>query len=295
MLEELRTFIAVVNLKNFTKAATQRSISQPSVSIHIKNLEKTFNVRLIQRGIKQKTIAITPAGKILYARAQQLCKLYDYTISEINELQHTISGDLHIGASFTIGEYFLPVILGAFSKLYPNLNLKITIANTTEICQKLASLEIDIALVEGVIPDTFYDKTAFYRDKLVLITAYNDTLSKKEFHTPDWQQRVWITRELGSGSRHQLDDFLQDTGLIPANLILFGSNFAVKEAVKNNLGISFISEHIALLAQQRQEVSIVQPKKTYLREFNYLLPNNIPPTKTIHAFIVNLINSFSKF
>lgn len=295
MLGELKTFIAVVNLKNFTKAAEQLSLSQPSVSQHIKNLEKTFNAILIKRSIKQKNIEITPAGKILYDRAQQICKLYDYTLNEINELQETICGQLHIGASFTIGEYFLPELLGKFSKLYPKLNLQITIENTAKICQKLAALEIDIALIEGTAPADRFAKTTFYKDQLVLITALDNPLGETFFSASNWQKQIWITREIGSGSRQQLDNFLKETKLIPENLIVFGSNFAVKEAVKNNLGVSFISSHIANLAQLQQEVKIVTPHQNYYREFNYLLPQNIPSTATIKAFINNLHESFSDY
>lgn len=295
MLDELKTFITVVNLKNFTKAAEQISLSQPSVSQHIKSLEKTFNAVLIKRGIKQKSIEITPAGKILYDRAQQICKLYDYTLTEINELQEIISGQLHIGASFTIGEYFLPELLGEFSRLYPNLNLKITIENTSNICKKLAALEIDLALVEGAVADAYFDKTVFYLDQLVLITAIDNPLGTKKFKLSDWQHQTWITRELGSGSRQQLDTFLEESNITPNNLILFGSNFAVKEAVKNNLGVSFISKHIASLAKVQKEIHLVFPQQAHFREFSYLLPKNIPPTNTIKAFLANLKHSFVKY
>ena len=75
MFDELKTFIAVVEFKNFTRAGEYLNLSQPSVSTHIKNLENYFNVTLINRSIKQKTIHITESGYKLYEHAKEILNL----------------------------------------------------------------------------------------------------------------------------------------------------------------------------------------------------------------------------
>lgn len=292
MLTELRTFICVVELNNFTRAAEKLALSQPSVSMHIKNLEDEFGTTLIQRGLKKKNIHITPAGEILYSTAKQITKLIENTKADLKSYAHELDGTLHIGASFTIGEYFLPGILGVFSRMYPKLKLQVSIDNTENICRKLENLQIDIGLIEGEPPADIFDAQSFYRDNLVLITARDQALSKAVFVTKNWQNQVWITREVGSASRKQLDDFLLTNKLQVSNLTLFSSNFAIKEAVKNNLGVALLSEYIALDAQKKKEISIVPMHQEYFRNFNYLLPKGIKATRAAQSFIEHLQNTY---
>ena len=85
MLEELKTFIAVVEHKNFTRAGEYLNLSQPSVSTHIKNLESSFDVTLINRSVKQKNICITENGYKLYERAKEIINLLDITYIEVKD------------------------------------------------------------------------------------------------------------------------------------------------------------------------------------------------------------------
>lgn len=104
--DALKTFVTLAEVKNFTKTAELLLMSQPSVSLHIKNLEKEFQTKLFQRS--PKYLKITPSGEILYDRAKQMITIYEQTRQEILDQQHIIKGDLKIAASFTIGEYILP-------------------------------------------------------------------------------------------------------------------------------------------------------------------------------------------
>ncbi|MDU9051820.1 MAG: LysR family transcriptional regulator, partial [Clostridioides difficile] len=94
MFEELKTFVAVVEYKNFTKAGEYLNLSQPSVSKHIKNLENYFKVVLINRSIKQKTIFITESGQILYKRAKEILNLLNITYHDVSQVSDAITGHL---------------------------------------------------------------------------------------------------------------------------------------------------------------------------------------------------------
>lgn len=94
MLEELKTFIAVVEIKNFTKAAEYLSLSQPSVSVHIKNLENYFGEKLIDRSVRQKSIKITEQGYLLYKRAKEVVSIIDAAKLEVKIDTEQVSGDL---------------------------------------------------------------------------------------------------------------------------------------------------------------------------------------------------------
>ncbi|MEG0372272.1 MAG: LysR family transcriptional regulator, partial [Clostridium sp.] len=133
MIEEFKTFIAVVECNSFTRAAERINISQPGVSKHVKNLENFYGIKLIERSIKDKTISITPAGIHLYRRGKGLIKNLDELYIELDEYKNQISGEVRIGASYTIGEYYVPKFLSIVSKKYPKIEFEIIIDNTKNI------------------------------------------------------------------------------------------------------------------------------------------------------------------
>lgn len=285
MIDELKTFITVVEYKNFTKAADAINLSQPSVSLHIKHLESYFGTTLIQRSIKQKTINITQAGYLLYERSKEIIKLLNATKNDILDYGNIIKGKLHIGASFTIGEYILPAFLGKFSKTYPDLELEVTIENTHNICEKVKNFQVDLALVEGTVPSSNFTINNFYTDIMNVTVPYNYSLLNKELSIQDLQNQTWISREVGSGTREYLNHFLDTNNIIPKNIIVFGSNYSIKEAVKNNLGITFISSLVIEDSLENQELSILKTKNIYTRPFSYILPKGSTPTKGTLVFI----------
>ena len=116
MFIELQTFIEVVDAQSFTKAGELLNISQPTVSLHIKRLEEYFAEKFILRSKKQKKLIITPAGERLYHQAKKLQAEWSYTKKYVKNDLSFVAGRLQIGASLTIGEYFLPEFLGIFNK-----------------------------------------------------------------------------------------------------------------------------------------------------------------------------------
>jgi len=293
MIDELKTFIAVVEYKNFTKAAESINLSQPSVSLHIKHLEEYFNSSLIQRSVKQKNIHITQSGYLLYERSKQIIKLLEDTKNELSDYGNSVKGQLHIGASFTIGEYLLPAFLGEFAKTYPDLELEITIENTHNIFEKVKNYQVDLALVEGTVPQSNFTVNQFYTDKMEVVVPYNHYLADKEFSAQDLQNQTWISREIGSGTRQYLNLFLSTNNINAKNIIVFGSNYSVKEAVKNNLGITFISSLIIENSLKNKEISILKTNQEYTRPFSYIMQKGITPSKGAIVFI-DLLKNYIK-
>lgn len=297
MFEELKTFIAVVEYKNFTKAGEHLNLSQPSVSIHIKNLENTFGVTLINRSIKQKTIFITESGYTLYRRAKEIINLLDVTSMEVKSNSNSIKGHLKLGASFTIGEYVLPNFLSYFSRKYPDIDVEVFIENTSSICSHLNDFLLDIGLIEGTASHSNFTQEYFLKDNMVIALPFDSSLSLGSFDLGKLQNQKWIVREEGSGTREFLNMFLSTNEIIPRGIMVFGSNYAVKEAVKNNLGISIISELVAEPAVKNKELSIIKLDKSYTRHFSYILPKNINISNISEIFIEELkifANTFNK-
>ena len=288
MLEELKTFISVVELKNFTKAGEYLNLSQPSVSTHIKNLESYFGVVLINRSIKQKHIFITESGYILYKRAKEILNLVDLTYMDVRDTSNSFKGHIKIGASLTIGEYLLPQFLASFSKKYPDVIVEVFIENTTVICNHLKDLNFDIGLIEGtsIYPD--FNQDYFLKDKMVLATPLEYELNSSNFSFDKLKDQNWIAREEGSGTREFMDMFLNNNKIIPKNIITFGSNYAVKEAVRNSIGITIISDLVTRPAVKNNEISVIDIGESYYRCFSLILPRNITTSNVTQVFIDEL-------
>ncbi len=293
MLEELKTFIAVVEYESFTKAGEMVNLSQPSVSVHIKNLESYFDVKLIDRSVKQKNIVITEQGYLLYRRTKEMLKLLETTKDELKNISNSVKGQVKIGATFTIGEYFLPDFLKEFSKEYPDIEIEVVIENTANICERVRGLKVDLGLIEGISSSFEFYQEYFSEDKMVLMLPYNHQLTKEEFSYNKLQNLRWITREVGSGTRDYLNIFLTTNEIVPKSIMIFGSNNSIKEAVKLGLGITLISNYVAKEGVKNKEVSVIEIDKNNKRHFSYILSKDISISKATEIFLEKL-KSYSK-
>lgn len=288
MFEELKTFISVVELKNFTKAAAALNLSQPSVSTHIKNLENHFGVVLINRSVKQKNIIITESGYKLYARAKEILNLLDITYSDLHNIPDTISGTLKIGASLTIGEYILPKFLSYFLKKYPYIDVEVSIKNTSSICSYVKNLSIDLGLIEGSPTVSNINQHYFFEDSLVLAYPADENLLRNKISTENLQNKNWVVREEGSGTREYLNLFLAQNKITPKSITVLGSNYAVKEAVKDGLGITVISSLVIESEVKNKELNILPLDKSFNRHYSCIAPSNINKTEACSIFIKEL-------
>ncbi|QUW20860.1 LysR family transcriptional regulator [Sporosarcina sp. Marseille-Q4063] len=241
-LEELKTFIAVVDSRNFTKAGSVLNISQPTVSLHIKNLEDELNVALLVRS--NKSFHITEAGRLLYERAKQLLQLASQTKEEIQWQQKEVSGILRIAASYTIGESILPDVLHRLFQKYPDLQFEVSIENTEDVEAAVRELRCDIGCIEGSIEAKELLIQPFMEDKLILVANHTHPLGKTaKLDVKDLQSAHWIMREKGSGTREYTNYILNSIGQIKPPRTIIGSNEGVKKLVLCGLGIAAVSIH----------------------------------------------------
>lgn len=283
--DALRTFVTLAEVKNFTKTAELLLMSQPSVSLHIKNLEKEFQTKLFQRS--PKYLKITPSGEILYDRAKQMITIYEQTRQEILDQQHTIKGDLKIAASFTIGEYILPPLLLNLQNEYPELNLQITIANTEEVVQSTRSHHVDIGLIEGQTNEKELIVTPFLEDELFIVTSNEHPLAQKEEATiADLQDQAWIMRENGSGTREYFNHVVRSNGLKVKSLLTISSNQGIKETLINGLGMSILSGSVVARDVKQNNLSIIKVKnQEFKRTLSYVLSPIMQEKRNVSIFI----------
>ncbi|MGZ9583316.1 LysR substrate-binding domain-containing protein [Paenibacillus marinisediminis] len=289
IVDTLKVFVTVVEQSNFSRAAKVLNLSQPGVSLHIRNLENEFGVTLVHR--TSKYVKMTEAGKILYNCAKEMLTRYDEAKEKIHLLRDEVTGALKIGASYTIGEYILPRLIAEFSQDYPHVDIQTTIANTEDIAQAVRGDELDLGLVEGQVdyPD-IQVKMPFMEDEMVLVAPYNHPLSTIPMVDPDLlQHQVWIMRESGSGTRSYCEQYIQNLELNVKRSFVFSSNQGVKEAVMAGLGIAILSRWVIrreLEAGELSQLNIAGPRAA--RQFYILQSTKHSSTMAMKVFLQKL-------
>ena len=132
-LRHLQSFCRVAELRNFSKAAEDLFLTQPTVSGHILALEKSLGVRLFDRTGREARL--TKAGQVLYQYASKTLQLRRDALNALSEFSQGIRGELCLGASTIPGEYILPKLLGEFKREHPHFAVSLKIADTQEIVQ----------------------------------------------------------------------------------------------------------------------------------------------------------------
>jgi len=284
----MKVFVTVVEQQHFSRAAELLNLSQPGVSQHIRNLEHEFGVQLLYRSPKH--VQITQAGELLYSRAKQILSLYEEAKQEINELQNVVTGTLHVGASYTIGEFILPRVLADFAKQFPFVEIQVTIANTLQIQDGVRSNKLDIGLVEGeVSPSAELQVDAFMEDEMVIVARSDHALCKERLVTLDMlQDQVWIVREPGSGTRAYWERLIQQNALRVKRSYMFSSSHGVKEAVIEGLGIAMLSRFIVqkdlLHHMGYNEIAMLPLSSRYTRQLSIVQSTKAISSKAMDKF-----------
>lgn len=264
----LKVFITVVELKNFTRAAEQLHMTQPAVSQSIKNLEERFGTILIER--KNKEFFVNPAGELVYAIGKEINEKFRTMEVLVKELEHKPSGEVIIGASYTIGEYILPKLLTVLHQTYPKVHVHILIGNTKEIGKKLLNREIDLGFIEGTLIHPDISMMTFMQDNMYVCSKISEEDSN-QVTMEELENAIWLIREEGSGTRDIMLQFLDDNGITPKHIITLGSTQLIKEAVQAGLGISLMSESAITKEIEHQSIHILNKEQfTVSRKFSFI-------------------------
>lgn len=295
VVESLKVYITVVEQRNFSRAAELLHLSQPGVSLHIRKLEKEFDVKLMHRS--PKWVKLTEAGELLYVRAKEMVNLYESAKLDIARLQDDVSGSLQIGASFTIGEYVLPRLFSSFARQYPEVAMEVFIENSSQVVEAIRDNHIDFGLIEEDIEAQDLNVTPFMKDELIIVAAEGYPLhTSVNADLEQLQDQVWILREMGSGTRSSSDRFLAQTGLRVNRSYEFNSSQGVKEAVFSGLGIAMLSRWVVkreLSAGMLKEITI--PDIHIERNFSLVRRIGHIPTRANEVFAERLLKLDSHF
>ena len=240
-IHHLKIFVSVYKNKSFTKASEKLHISQPTISEHIKNLEKSLDCKLFDR--LGRSIMPTAEADILYPKALQILDDLDQIQEDISAAGTGIKGKLIIGASTIPGAYILPRMAYTFKKQYPDVAFEILIEDSGKITNMVLQHDLFFGIVGAKMPSEKLDYEPLIEDELVLV-ATSKLLPQKTITLDKLPSIPFLQREIGSGTRQTFENFLKKNTITTTNFNIvatLGSISAVKQAVKENLGASVIS------------------------------------------------------
>ena len=235
---QLETFAEVARQQSFTKAAGALHLTQPAVSIQIRQIAETIGLPLFEQNGRE--IALTAAGKELLTTVRDLDDAWNRFESAIDDLKGFKRGKLRVGL-VTTAKHFLPRMLGDFYRRYPDIDIQLEIANRQGIVERLLGNRDDLYVMS--YPPTNLDIVSqpFLDNEYVVLApeahwAVGKTLTLQELAT-----EPFLLREQGSGSRHVIDQHMRDTGIQLKVRLSLASNEAIRELVASGMGLTVLS------------------------------------------------------
>jgi len=298
-LQQLRILKAVAKEKNFTKAAELLYLSQPSLSRQIKTLEKNLGILLINR--KNNQISLTENGKTFLHYSERILALCEESCRTLIDLKNAERGNLIVGSNQTIGVYLMPRILTLFARNYPQISLKVWINSTPIIATNLMNQEIDIAIVDGEIPNEFKKNLIienFVEDEFNLIVSkFHPLARKKKITKNDLYHLNFITLNSNSNLKKFIDNILIQNQIETQQLkttMQLNSIEGIKTAVSLGLGAAFLSSSTIEKEIKLQKIEILNIEDLRIKQTLSIMTNPNSYKSKVFDFFYNELGKLKK-
>ena len=269
-LHQLRVLMAIESNGSITAAAHALHITQPAVSNILKQLELAYDHPLTET--IGKKIYLTEVGKRVSKTAHEINTLLEKTTIDINALHNKISGTMTVTIVST-AKYFVPKLLGEFRKIYPEINIKLTVCNRQESIEILKKNSSDFLIMSQLPDDVSIEKELFYQDSLVIAAAPESGIKHGVKSLKDLKDCDWIIREKGSGTRIVMEKLLKKYKMIPKVKMEVGNNESIKQMIMANMGISIISKQSIELELKNNLITTIPVNNFPLPHPWYLVRN----------------------
>lgn len=280
----LKIFVSLYeNNFNTTKTAASMHMTQPAVSLAVKELEQYYGVALFDRiGNRLK---ITPAGLRFYEYSSHIIALFDEMDNSMKNWD--LAGTIRVGSSITIGSQFLPAYVNSFQSRYPGTRVKAQIAPSKQLEQMILNNELDFALIEGSSHNPSFICEEYMEDHLTVICPANGQFQPgQEISIHEFCQQNFLLREHGSGTRETFENTIAAAGFSIEPIWEAVSTTALVNAVISGIGISILPQRmIADAIQQGQVIAVTVKGLEFKRKFNIIYHQKKFLTAAARSFI----------
>ncbi len=282
-LRQLRSLIAVADAGSFTLAARLLHVTQPAISMQVKELEGMVGEVLLdgRRGFR-----LTPAGEILVRRAREVLYALDLAEVELKAHKGIASGTVDV-AAITTAEYFVPRLLAAFGAAHPDITFRLSVHNRAGMADLLRERRTDLAIMGEPPPGLNLRRVPFARHPMSFVAAPDHPLAGRRRIPPAALagERL-LLREQGSGTRGNLERFLRTHGVKVLRADELGSNETLKQAAMAGMGVAFLSHHTFGIEIEAGRLVRLDVRDTPVeREWNVLVHADRQPSIAVEALV----------
>lgn len=237
-LRQLQCFSAVAKNLSYTRAAEELHLTQPAVSMQIRQLEQQAGLALTEQFGKK--VHLTEAGTEVYRYARSILQQVDEMDDVLDKLKGFAGGRLKI-AAISSANYFAPRLLGTFQQRFPEVSVSMDVTNQKAVLQQVIDNEVDMAIMGQPPKDSHVEAIAFMENPLVIVAPPEHRLAKrKRIAQKTLEEEVFLVREPGSGTRGAMERFFREQKLKLTTGMGMGSLTSIKQGVQAELGLGLL-------------------------------------------------------
>ena len=286
-IRQLRALGAVHRDRSVTAAAKRLHLTQPAVTLQIRNLQALAGLPLIQR--TGDGMLLTDAGREVLALSERIEAAITNCETSLEMMAGKTAGRVSIGAVST-AKYFVPFMISGFSRLHPNVDVTLSIGNRQEIGTALRGYDLDFAIMGRPPADIDMDVRLIGDHPHVIIAPTGHRLARKSrIALADLAEETFLMREPGSGTRGLMEQLFETARVRPKIGMAMSSNETIKQAVIAGLGIAFISAHtVATELDERRLVTLDVDGLPVVRQWFVLSRKDkilLPPARAMLEFL----------
>jgi DNA-binding transcriptional LysR family regulator len=239
---QLEIFLCIARERSFSKAADKLHISQPSVSIQIKNLEDSLDVELFER--LGRRVYLTPEGEAMLEHAKKIAEIVATLQNEIRDIRGIRRGKLAAGCSRVPSATRVPLAVAQFKKQYPETEISIKTGRSNEVEQWVLDNEVDLGVIEGDPKSVLLKKEPWYDDEIVLVLARGSPLLKKRHLTlSEILEQPFLLQAPGVRPTF-IERVIKQRNMTIKKPVTVGSREAIKAAIVAGYGVALIPQSI---------------------------------------------------
>ena len=268
-LRQLQCFSAVAKNLSYTKAAQELHLTQPAVSMQIRQLEQQAGLALTEQFGKQ--VHLTEAGEEVHRYARSILNQVDEMDDVLDRLKGFSGGRLRI-AAISSANYFAPKLLGTFQQRFPDVSVSMDVTNQKAVLALVLDNEVDMAIMGQPPKDSQVTAIPFMDNPLVIVAAPEHRLAKrKRIQLKELEKEVFLTREPGSGTRGAMERFFRQQKLKLTTGMGMGSLSSIKQGVQANLGLGLLPRDAAQVELQIGRLVELKVKGLPIRRHWYVV------------------------
>jgi DNA-binding transcriptional LysR family regulator len=252
-LHQLKVFEATARHGSFTRAAEELFLTQPTVSMQVKQLTKAIGLPLFEQ--VGKRLYLTEAGQELFSTCQEIFGKLEQLEMKVADMKGMKQGRLKL-AVITTAKYFMPRLLGPFCQKYPGIDVSLIVTNHERVIDRLANNQDDLYVMSQLPENIDICAHPFLDNPLVMIARRDHPLvNEKHISLQRIAEETFIMREPGSGTRRAFQKLLDTHNLSVKVRLELGSNEAIKQAIAGGLGLSVLSRHTLTMDTTTNELT----------------------------------------